>query len=730
MSQKYLLLAALLITACTATPTIEDGGGDTPDPTIELDDYLSLKSYAPEGLKLGIAVNAEEYATKGALYALANENFNEVVSSYHMKHELVVGSDGSMNFDVIDSFIDAAQQGGVEIFGHTLCWYAGQNVAYLNGLISPATTYPDDDPATEWTNLLSNSDFESDTYDTSTIQPYDANDTDSYSIAYEDGSHVLKIVNTTASSTNNDGKLLLKPAGYLQSREYYKLTMDIKSENGSPLTDIKIQQDASPWGEILIGGSIETSTQWQTKELIIDLTEVELPGSDILALCYGTYADTYYIDNCYLSVRSGVESGISWQSVDSDIYGWSGNQMVYDDKSDDDIALIVTNATAQPDATSSAQVKIDLGIDNLFADNSYKVTVRMKSNSEDEISLNEWSLAAQGVSPDGGWADGFGEYYISSLKLYDFVLTNEYQDFTFTLNSSLATEPQNYQYGYQIVFNFGGAACTLYVESVSIEKRIDNSQVTQTEMSDTEKDEAISGAMRSWLSGILTQTKGKVEAWDIINEPINNAWPYSLRSNSRFLDDDYFYWSDYISYPDIIKMAREIDPTIKLFVNDYYLEVSDDDNGKCQSLISYIEEWESEGATIDGIGTQMHTSYNRDQTIQSSNEQGVERMFELLAATGKLIRISELDIALSDGSATIYNDQTTDDDLLSLANYYKFIISKYIELIPAAQRYGITHWNPIDNSNSEEWRCNEPAGLWHEDYTRKITYKGYLEGLQ
>ena len=86
---------------------------------------------------------------------------------------------------------------------------------------------------------------------------------------------------------------------------------------------------------------------------------------------------------------------------------------------------------------------------------------------------------------------------------------------------------------------------------------------------------------------------------------------------------------------------------IKLFINDYNLEYDWDASGnkKLESLIKWIERWEADDVTkIDGIGTQMHISCYADADQQNKRKELIKKSFELMAATGKQVRISELDI--------------------------------------------------------------------------------------
>src|SRR5690606_10406400 len=83
------------------------------------------------------------------------------------------------------------------------------------------------------------------------------------------------------------------------------------------------------------------------------------------------------------------------------------------------------------------------------------------------------------------------------------------------------------------------------------------------------------------------------------------------------------------------------------------LESDWDDNKKLKSLIKWIEKWESDGETvIDGIGTQMHVSYYANPATQASKQEHVVKMLELMAATGKLVRITELDMGYVDANGT------------------------------------------------------------------------------
>jgi GH35 family endo-1,4-beta-xylanase len=246
-------------------------------------------------------------------------------------------------------------------------------------------------------------------------------------------------------------------------------------------------------------------------------------------------------------------------------------------------------------------------------------------------------------------------------------------------------------------------------------------------------------AMDNWIKGMMTATKGYVSTWDAINEPISGVGGefYDLWSADNG-DAKNFYWQDYLGDEEyvrfVIAKAREYytgEEPLKLFVNDYNLESDWDQNKKLKSLIHWIEVWESDNTTkIDGIGTQMHISYYENPETLASKNAAIENMFKLMAATGKLVKISELDLAYvgADGKV-IKSKDLTEEQIKTLSDYYKYIVETYMELVPANQQYGITLWCPIDSPASSSWRGGEAVGLWDGNYNRRHTYAGFADGL-
>ena len=243
-----------------------------------------------------------------------------------------------------------------------------------------------------------------------------------------------------------------------------------------------------------------------------------------------------------------------------------------------------------------------------------------------------------------------------------------------------------------------------------------------------EKKAIIDEALEKWIKGMVTNCAPYVKAWDVVNEPMSD-WPDPTQLKTgvgKTLAGDEFYWQDYLGKDyavRAIQLARKYgNATDKLFINDYGLENAD--QKKCQGLIQYIQYVESKGVKVDGIGTQMHV------TLGETTMEGIRAMLTKLAATGKLVKISELDMGIKEGGVTVKTENVTSAQLQQMSDFYQQIVKAYFEIVPAAQRYGITQWAATDSPDSSSWRGGEPIGLWKLDYTRKPAYAGFADGLK
>ena len=279
--------------------------------------------------------------------------------------------------------------------------------------------------------------------------------------------------------------------------------------------------------------------------------------------------------------------------------------------------------------------------------------------------------------------------------------------------------------------------------------------VKQTPITDKQKHDTLAWAMDRWIAGMMEATDGYVKAWDVVNEALSGggndgSGNYVLQNyeNNNISDPSNvssgtFYWQAFMGDLEYVRTAvasarkhfKGNADELKLFINDYNLESDWDSNKKVKSLVGWIKKWEADGVTkIDGIGTQMHISCFENEGIQKNIEKHIVEMFKIMAESGKLCRISELDMGYVRGSnrwgSSLKTNQLTEEEHQKMADFYKFIIKKYFEIIPVEQQYGICQWCLTDAPSNSSWRGGEPVGIWTEGFKkRKAAYGGFADGL-
>lgn len=257
-----------------------------------------------------------------------------------------------------------------------------------------------------------------------------------------------------------------------------------------------------------------------------------------------------------------------------------------------------------------------------------------------------------------------------------------------------------------IAFNLGATATTYYFDNMEVWYYNTEGGTQLVEKTPEEKAEILTTELESWVSAMV-DTLSYANAWDVVHGAIAGG----SENGFELKNDGDFSWHEYLGEDygvQAFQVARNhTDESDLLFISDYGLE----NLGKAHGLINYVEYLENNGATVDGIGAHM------ELTINSSKED-ISELFELLEATGKMIKISGLSVGLGgvsggDASSEIYQAQ---------ADMYQFVVEEYFNMIPEDQRTGITVWNPLDGDGNT-------SGLWTQDYMRKRAYAGFATGL-
>lgn len=713
-----------------------------------LQEYDVLKNYVNRtdnpGFKLGIAVDENDFINKGAAFSIAQTNFDDVTPGNAMKYSSVVKDDGTMDFSTVESFIETAEAAGLTVYGHTLCWHAQQNLNYLNGLL-------------KGTNSLN----------TKRLAVSRADDSNKY---------CLKL---TGCGVDGDGKEVQTQAFYIISGTFpsgtYTFSCKVKSSTEITGGNLLFQTKNHTEGQDASYGAFSSSTSWST--LSKDITIQEANNNKFVRFFIQFNADPedyVLIDDMSLTRSGDTKNYIENSDFETgDTPGWDsyGNNVSIFDMSNDSGSSepeepgenLITNGSFDSDDMSSFVANKNCATNTFGEDGPngryYIFTPEQcdeKYSSQFAIKIPEaklgdkYKLSFYAKATAVKEVDSWGQSVFGTNLGYDDIanatFTTEWEKITSTF--VIDEEWVGMQH---ITFNLGetdddGAPITFYFDEIVVEKI--SSGTGGGDMTDEEKRDVIYAALENWIKNMMETCAGRVKVWDVVNEPISGGGDvegyYDLWSASNGEDPtNNFYWQDYLGddefVRDAVKLARKYyaeyggnPDDLKLFINDYNLESDWDTNKKLKSLIYWIKRWENDGEIyIDGIGTQMHVSCSVKEDTQKSRENAVENMFKLMAQTGKLIKISEIDMGITDEDGKdIMTSDVTLVHLLRMADYYNFIIRKYFQHIPVEYRYGITHWSITDAGNEDyAWRKGEPIGLWTKEYERKPAYAGFADGL-
>ncbi|EIW84711.1 glycoside hydrolase family 10 protein [Coniophora puteana RWD-64-598 SS2] len=148
--------------------------------------------------------------------------------------------------------------------------------------------------------------------------------------------------------------------------------------------------------------------------------------------------------------------------------------------------------------------------------------------------------------------------------------------------------------------------------------------------------------IQSHVTGEVSHYTGKLYAWDVVNEPLND--------NGTFRSDVFYdtLGSSYISIA--LNAARAADPNVKLYINEYNLEYS---GPKIDAMVQLVKDLQAEGTPIDGIGFESHF------ILGEINAQEFQWNMQNITALGLEVAITELDdrIELPATAADLYQQQ-------------------------------------------------------------------------
>ena len=690
-----------------------------------LDEYHALKEYINyskyPNFKLGIGTTVNDYLNNSLVRNMTNKNFTETVAGNAMKMASCVDGNGNMNFTTVKNYVNAATKAGLNVYGHTLAWHSQQPNGWLRKLLAdkPAPELTDGD-VDVWSQIYSK-DFR-----TNQSVGWKASESEyAYSLTF-DATNGL-IVHTTKSQQSWVVQFLAATDILTTTGNTYKMTMTVKGSKAG-----RLHSKLGDWN----GGTnadIPFTTEWKDVEINYKATM----ASNFLLLQCGDFVGDIYIKNIKFEEQKKGKT-INEERRCLKAHATARKNEVWDNQmwlvpgSFASGASFVFTAEVRADKPAYASTQIHNApgsyvhyeaLGNINFTTEWKtITVSGKFNAAGQsIALNLSELAEE------------NNYYFDNVSLkIGGVEKIKNGDFEGTDVSSFRVKEDG-----------GNAVEPVITDHVSYIYIPTTIPLSQQERHDT-----LVYAMDKWIKGMMTACEGKVKAWDLVNEAISGGGNdgqgnYTLQHSEGYNPDgtwdvggDAFYWQDFMGDLEYVRqacrLARKYGPAdVVLFINDYNLESDWDGNKKLKSLINWIKKWEADGVTkIDGIGTQMHISYYENSGTQNSKKNAITNMFQLMAATGKYVRVSEMDMGYVNASGNnVPTGSMTEAQHKNMANFYEWIIKEYLRLIPPAQQWGICQWCPTDAPSNSGWRADTPVGIWDLNYYRKHVYAGFVRGL-
>ena len=734
--------------------------------------YDNIKDYAQQytpNMKIGIGMGADLYANnENGEGDLANANYQVFTPGNAMKNDAIMGNSGSLNFATVDKLL-AALDGNMQLYGHNFFWHTQQNQTYLKSLIAPTLVVESDGDVA---NVLSGDASDFNGGSTGGWGSWGSNKKDAGVVAGagQDGTAALVLENkgdgnaweAQCAYTFND---------YLEMNKTY--VIKFKAKSSSPAGELQFQyQNGTTYSSQGGYNTFNVGTDWQTFQY--EFTIDKYDDVNRIILNFGKVGATYTIDDIQFGLKQEDPMNNVLTGDASDFEGgttgnwgsWGSNKESAEVEEgvgyNNSKALALKNKGDGNAWEAQCAYTFD---DALQEGKKYIIQFYAKSTS----AAGELQFQYQ----NGTTYSSQGGYNTFSVGT-DWVKC----EFTFT---------PAYDDANRIILNFGKVGATYYIDNIKFGLAKDQSTATRgiqyvlarngkarkatragSKMyyilkTPAEKQAALEGAMDAWVSGVANHLKEKNVVpfgYEVINEPIaDGSNMYRGLSEGTFggtwTDDDgntqydaapteddangltlnwgsgHWYWGYYVSdyHVKAFQLARKYLPAdTKLFVNDYNLETSPK---KLEALIKFAKEIDEKNGSpiVDGIGTQMHVTLNCSDNAEKNAaniaelKTKVDAMFQTMAATGKLIRVTELDLSLGTGTPSSNQYKAQSDA-------YRMIVESYKANVPEAQQSGITVWSLSDNEAEHEyWLKGQVPNLFDKDYKRKWAYKGFCDGI-
>lgn len=231
--------------------------------------------------------------------------------------------------------------------------------------------------------------------------------------------------------------------------------------------------------------------------------------------------------------------------------------------------------------------------------------------------------------------------------------------------------------------------------------------------------EVLLGRLKNHIEKVVGRYKGKVYAWDVVNEAISDDKTKLLRESK---------WYQICGEEFIIKafeFAHMADPEAKLFYNDYNADWPE----KSDRIQTMLKDFLDRGVPIHGMGMQAHWSLTNPTKIE------LESALEKYTSLGLEVQITELDISIYPWEKERRDVRPNESDELS-ADLAERQFQRYKMFFDVFRKHknqisGVTFWGLTDahtwlNQYPVKGRKNYPL-LFSREGNRKEVYNAVVD---
>nr|WP_317044219.1 endo-1,4-beta-xylanase [Chryseolinea serpens] len=232
---------------------------------------------------------------------------------------------------------------------------------------------------------------------------------------------------------------------------------------------------------------------------------------------------------------------------------------------------------------------------------------------------------------------------------------------------------------------------------------------------DTVSKEVLLQRLKDHITTVVSRYKGKVYAWDVVNEAVSDAPGERYRKSAWYKICGEEFITKAFQY------AHQADPDAQLFYNDY----NEIDPVKREKIFKLVTGLKQAGVPIHGVGLQGHWA------ITEPSAEQLDATLSRFAGAGLKIQITELDISVypkehnaRPKTAQDNNTEFTSDKEQKQAETYRMcfeLFRKYGQSLS-----GVTFWNISDRGS---WLDNFPVRgrkdyplLFDQNLKRKSAY--------